>query len=80
MQTFATKLKLMSALALTTMLLGACATPSVVNNDGCAWTKQIDAVANNESIYQIFSNNPKTLRPLTDQINAHNKARFQKCG
>ena len=60
--------------------LTACATPAVVNDDGCAWTKQIDAVATNDSIYQIFTTNSKTLRPLTDQINAHNKARHQKCG
>ena len=68
----------MPALAgLTTMLLcAACATPAVVVNSGCSWTRPI-ALSDDELV--VFAANIRTLRPVTDQINAHNTTRAEKC-
>lgn len=68
----------MNIVAASMMLLSACATPTGVS-DGCAWTHQIDAIATNDDIFLVFVQNATTLRPLADQINAHNKARHEKC-
>lgn len=60
--------------------LSACA-PSPVASwaPACAAWQPIDAVATHDDIFLIFIANEHAMRPLTDQVNANNKTRAEKC-
>jgi hypothetical protein len=63
--------------SMTMLLLGACATQPVVDSGGCSWVKPL-TLTDDEII--VFAANIRTLRPLTDQINAQNTTRAARCG
>lgn len=59
-----------------TLLLSACGTPPVAGDSGCSWVKPLTL---NDDELIVFAANIHTLRPLTDQINAQNTTRSEKC-
>ncbi len=68
----------MKKLAILTMMLlsSACATQPAVVDSACAWVRPI--VLNDDELI-VFAANIHTLRPLTDQINAQNTTRSERC-
>jgi len=61
---------------MTSVLLSACATPQVVQNNGCQWAKPL--VVSEEQV-EVFAANLRVMRPLMDQINSQNTTRAEKC-